>query len=83
MKSGFSPIELEDYLDRHMESNPSDDRTLVEQKIKKMISIHKEGGRCQCGNEIWIIGSAVMDFPQCFSHITGEATPDDDFEIIF
>ena len=38
MKNGFSPIELEEYLDLHMESNPSVDRTLIEQKIKKMIS---------------------------------------------
>ena len=83
MKDGFCPIELEDYLDRHMGSNPSDDRDLIKKNIKKMISFHKEGVRCHCGNEIWVIGSAIKDFPQCFFHVTGEARPDDDFEIIF
>ncbi len=83
MIKGFSPISLEDYLDRHMESNPDEDRSEVETRIKDMIKFHNDGGRCTCGNEIWIVGSAAARWAACFSHITGEAYPDDDFEIIF
>ena len=83
MKEGFSPISLENYLDRHMESNPDEDRSEVESRINGMIEFHKDGGRCTCGNEIWVVGSAAARWPGCFSHITGEAHPDDDFEIIF
>jgi hypothetical protein len=35
---------------------------------------------CRCGNPIWVIGSAVVG-NACFTCITGEALPDDDFEI--
>ncbi len=83
MKEGFTPISLEDYLDRHMQSNPDEERTEVEAKIKDMIKFHNEGRRCNCGNNIWVIGSAAAGWAACFSHITGEAYPDDDFEIIF
>jgi hypothetical protein len=83
MKEGFTPISIDAYLDRHMESNPNEKREEVEAKINEMIQLHNEGGRCTCGNEIWIIGSAVIGWAACFSHITGEAYPDDDYEIIF
>ena len=83
MKEGFTPISIEDYLDRHMESNPDEDRSDVESRIKDMIKFHNEGGRCTCGNEIWVVGSAAARWAACFSHITGEAHPDDDLEIIF
>lgn len=83
MKDGFSPISLEDYLDRHMQSNPDQDRVEVKSRIEELIKYHKEGGRCHCGNEIWVVGSAAAQWPGCFSHITGERLPDDDFEIIF
>lgn len=83
MKEGFSPISLEDYLNRHMQSNPNEDRAEVKSRIEEYIKYHKEGGRCNCGKEIWVIGSAAAQWPGCFSHITGEGSPDDDFEIIF
>lgn len=83
MKEGFAPISLDDYLDRHMQSNPAENREELKASIEEMIRFHKDGGRCECGREIWIIGSAVAQWPGCFSHITGEAYPDDDFEIEF
>ena len=81
MKEGFSPISLEAYLERHMQSNPGQKRDEIKASIEEMISFHKEGGRCHCGKEIWIVGSAAAQWPGCFSHITGEAYPDNDFEI--
>ena len=38
------------------------------------------GERCQCGQPIWIIGSAEVGL-SCFSCITGESHPDEDYEI--
>jgi len=83
MKEGFAPITIDEYLDKHIESNPSEKRAEVESRIKEMIKFHNEGGRCTCGNEIWVIGSAAAGWAACFAHITGEAYPDDDYEIIF
>ena len=83
MKEGFTPISIENYLDRHMRSNPDQKRDEVRGAIEEMIQLHKNGGRCSCGREIWVVGSAAAGWPGCFSHITGEAYPDDDFEILF
>ena len=35
---------------------------------------------CECGEPIWVIGSAVAGHA-CFTCITGEATPSGDYEI--
>lgn len=83
MKEGFSPISIEDYLDRHMQSTPNQNREEMRASIEEMIQFHKEGGRCSCGREIWVVGSATAGWPGCFSHITGEAYPNDDYEIQF
>lgn len=44
------------------------------------LKAYKRGVRCRCGNRIWIVGSAVAGYA-CFTCITGEAYPDEDYEI--
>ncbi len=66
-----------------MESNSDEDRSQVEARIKDRIKFHNDGGRCTCGNEIWVVGSAAARWAACFSHIIDEVNPDDDLEIIF
>ena len=39
------------------------------------------GELCQCGEPIWVIGSVHVGL-SCFTCITGEAVPDNDYEVI-
>ena len=79
-KPGFTPIGMEDYIRRHMKSNPDTSRKEIESGLRSALADYKAGVRCDCGNPIWVIGSAVMG-NACFTCITGEAMPASDFEI--
>ncbi len=80
MKEGFEPISVEDYIRKHLERNPKDSRKEVESAIRDALASYKTGERCKCGNPIWVIGSAFSG-NACFTCITGEAKPDEDYEI--
>ena len=80
MKTGFTPIKFNDYIERHLESNPDWSRKEITDGLKDALNAYKRGVLCDCGEPIWVIGSAVMGY-SCFTCITGEAKPDDDFEI--
>ena len=55
-------------------------RKELESGLSSALADHKAGVKCDCGNPIWGIGSAVMS-NSCFTCITGEAMPDNDFEM--
>lgn len=80
MKHGFTPIRLHKYIELHLRSNPGVARADLIKRLEYAIDAHRRGVRCQCGTPIWIIGSAEAGLA-CFSCITGEAAPDDDYEI--
>jgi len=80
MKSGFAPIRLEAYVDKHLRSNPDVKRADLVRRLNRAIEADKKGARCQCGERIWIVGSAELGL-SCFTCITGEAEPDRDYEI--
>ncbi len=79
-KTGFTPIKLEDYIQRHLKSNSDTSREEIESGLRSALTDHKAGVKCDCGNPIWVIGSALTG-NACFTCITGVALPDDDFEI--
>jgi len=79
-KMGFTPIGLEDYIQRHLKNNSDTSREEIESGLRSTLADHKTGVKCDCGNPIWVIGSALIG-NACFTCITGEAVPDDDFEI--
>lgn len=81
MKRGFTPISLERYVELHLQSNPGTDRQDLVKRLRYAMEADARGVRCQCGEPIWIIGSAEVGL-SCFTCITGEAVPDDDYEIM-
>jgi hypothetical protein len=76
----FVPIGIEEYLELHLRSNPGEKRNEVLARLRDSVSAAVAGRRCQCGEPIWAIGSAVAGHA-CFSCITGEAHPSEDYEI--
>ena len=80
MTNGFAPIRLEDYVERHLRSNPDTKRKDLIHRLHYAIAAFRRGEHCQCGQPIWIIGSAEVGLA-CFTCITGESEPDRDYEI--
>jgi hypothetical protein len=80
-KAGFVPISFDAYVDLHIRSNPKDmTRVEVISALRSALTAHNNGATCDCGNPIWVIGSAFAS-DACFTCITGEAYPDGDYEI--
>jgi hypothetical protein len=52
----------------------------LEKSLRRAINDRKKSVKCYCGNDIWIIGSAIAG-NGCFTCITGESFPTDDYEI--
>lgn len=80
LKIGFTPIQLDDYVALHLRANPAVERGELMRELASAIAAHRSGARCQCGAPIWIIGSAQMGLG-CFTCITGQAAPEEDYEI--
>lgn len=79
-KNGFTPISKEDYITLYLKSNRGATRKEIDDGIKEALQDYKCGVQCDCGNSIWVVGSAVAG-NGCFTCITGESFPDDDYEI--
>lgn len=78
--SEFKPISLESYVELHINANPDVSREEIRGGLMSALKDHKRGVRCDCGNPIWVIGSAVAGIA-CFTCITGDSVPDDDYEL--
>ena len=76
----FVPIQLEEYVRKHMEANPGSKEIEVATRLRGALSAYLAGTRCNCGEPIWVIGSAEAG-NACFTCITGEAHPSEDYEI--
>lgn len=76
----FTPIKLEAYIELHLKNNPSFSREETKEGLISALNDHKRGVRCNCGNPIWVIGSAMVG-NACFTCITGEPNPDEDYEL--
>ena len=79
-KTGFAPIKVEEYLKRHIKDNPDEDPAELRRAFRRCIREALAGARCHCGEPIWVIGS-VFAGHACFTCITGEADPSEDYEI--
>ena len=80
MKTGFIPIKFEKFVDKYIKSNQGTNRKEITNRLKAALSHYKSGIKCDCGNPIQVVGSAVVE-NACFTCITGEAMPDNEYEI--
>ena len=77
---GFIPISINNYIKKHLKNNPEENEKDLRKRINEVLTDYKKGVKCTCGNDIWVIGSASVG-NSCFSCITGESYPIDDYEI--
>jgi len=77
---GFVPIKLHDYVRLFVKNNRGQTADKVTARLQLALKAYQEGARCQCGEPIWVIGSAEAGRAR-FTCITGEADPSEDYEI--
>lgn len=80
MKTGFLSISVDEFVKATININPKEDLKGLRQSVLDALKDYKDGTTCDCGNPIWVAGSAIAG-NGCFTCITGEAAPDEDFEI--
>jgi hypothetical protein len=78
---GFTPISISKYVQLHAASNKGTDVAELSLVLQRLLEAKLAGAVCHCGEPIWAIGSAQVG-PSCFTCITGEAVPDNDYEIV-
>ncbi len=76
----YIAISINSYIKIHLENNPNEKEIDLRNRINKAIDDSMNGIKCNCGNSIWVIGSASVG-NSCYTCITGESQPDDDYEI--
>ena len=77
---GFKPISFDNYIKMYLKNNPSESGRDLLKKLNTALADYNNGKKCFCGNDIWVIGSASLG-NGCFTCLTGENNPDDDYEI--
>jgi hypothetical protein len=77
---GFVAISIDKYIKKHLDSNPSENEKDLRKRLNSALTDYKNGVKCSCGNDIWVIGSASVG-NSCFTCITGESQPESDYEI--
>ena len=77
---GFIPISIDKYIKKHLKNNPAESEKDLTKLLNSTLDDYKRGIKCSCGNDIWVIGSASVG-NGCFTCITGESYPIDDYEI--
>jgi hypothetical protein len=74
------PISVDKFVKLHLEKNPKENEKVLRVRIEAALDDYKKGVKCQCGKDIWIVGSASSPFG-CFSCISGRDYPRGDYEI--
>ena len=76
---GFVPIGVRKYVKLHVKANAENPTDLLV-RLRACVSDALAGARCRCGAPVWVVGSVSAGYG-CFTCITGEAFPSDDYEI--
>ncbi|MGD0753905.1 MAG: hypothetical protein ABR927_02500 [Bacteroidales bacterium] len=76
----WNPISIDKYVKIHLKKNPNENEKVLRVRIEAALDDYKNGIKCKCGKDIWVVGSASSQFG-CFSCITGRDYPRGDYEI--
>ncbi len=74
------PISIDKFVKLHLKKNPNENEKVLRVRIEAALDDYKNGVKCQCGKDLWIVGSASAPFA-CFSCITGKEHPLGDYEL--
>jgi len=78
----WNPISIDQFVKIHLKKNPNEKENVLRVRLEAALDDYNKGIKCNCGKDIWIVGSATAPFG-CFSCITGKDHPRGDYEIDF
>lgn len=76
----WTPISIDKYVKVHLKKNPNEIENVVRVRLEAALDDYRNGNKCKCGKDIWVVGSASSPFG-CFSCISGKKYPLGDYEI--
>ena len=76
----FTKISVDSFIEIYKPNNPQADLKKLRNDILYFRQLKIEGVKCNCGNSLWVIGSAISG-KGCFTCITGESDFSNDYEI--
>ena len=76
----WTPISIDKYVKVHLKKNPDEKENVLRVRLEAALDDYTKGIKCQCGKDIWIVGSVSAPFA-CFTCITGEKHPLGEYEI--
>jgi hypothetical protein len=77
----FTPISKLELAEKLHKENPAVAVIEWEDKLTQAEDLKNRLATCNCGNPIWIVGTALVEGPTCHTCLTGSADCTDDFEI--
>lgn len=80
MGRGFHRISIDEFVAETVKGNPGFKGSELRRGLEEFKKRKMRGELCDCGNPIWIIGSAIAG-KGCFTCITGESDCSGDYEI--
>jgi hypothetical protein len=78
--SQFTKISIDKFIEKFKADNPKEDTITLRKSLLHFKKLKAEGATCDCGNSIWIIGSAFSG-RTCFTCLAGVSHCSDDYEI--
>jgi hypothetical protein len=76
----FIPITMDAYVRQHLENYPETNERNLRHRLETALTAFRSGITCDCGNDIWVIGSASVG-NSCVTCITGESSLNEYLEI--
>ena len=80
MNNVFQKISINEFVAQTIKGNPDLKAVDLKKDLEEFKKRKSQGELCDCGNPIWIIGSAITG-KGCFTCITGESDCSDDYQI--
>ncbi|MGB1204512.1 MAG: hypothetical protein ACPG5B_02630 [Chitinophagales bacterium] len=77
----FIPISIENFIQQEVAKNKNIDAKSLKQKLELALDSFWKGKKCDCGRDIWIIGSAFASANSCYVCFTGKKEPENEYEI--
>lgn len=78
----FVAITIDEFIKSYKKNNPKENSSDLKKALIEVVDKKKNGCKCMiCGQPIWAIGTAIVDWNGCFTCITGEADSSEDYEI--
>ena len=76
----FNKISVDNFIRKYKLNNPNADIVQLKSALIHFKELRSEGIKCNCGNSLWVIGSALSG-KTCFTCLTGESDFSNEFDI--